>query len=1243
MQCAMKKLFVIIGFTILASACSNPFSSQKPVALKENPSPKNTNCTNVRFDESQVTIKQLRGMIHCLNQSSELKEIEDWSLTVSDDEFSPLIRFFNETLTQDPELIYALKETYLEYSKNGELNKIIDQLLKNLQTSEKRTTFISLIQNHSKWLNQFFSDQKHKINLEKLSLLTEVKSFRRILDEQYLSKNHRNILTAVAQYHSQKDAISFQEMFRFFSKTNLSEKKESAEKLAGFLNWLIEDNKITILSKAAESLIRHPINCFNEEVKINDSIDVLLTRLSSIKPEEVNSFIQKKITSYILLGNGYCKIPAEVTKAAKIILEATNQDTLPEFFSFIQPVLKDKVFIELLASSPFRELTEKINQSNNKHLFQDLISITNWLKNNPIIENNSAELLDSLLNEFNDTEISDAISLIPDEASFYRSLQKAYLSLPEPKHVSKKTTTQNWLAPFTKDSFKDVIEFISRMNSDKKIIPILDRVIEIFKTLIESGKNGFKKIIHINPKHSKSTNSQLWELPYWKPSNTYIQSKCHEIELDYPFFAPSPSSLSSDYLNKIENLGTCFNTNQSFVELKDLVKYLANKENKFNEFNRFQAEALGFSFSLNKTQALNSIENVLQLKPNDLKKLKLATNSTSNLLLKSKKHLKSSTEIRKLISSHLSKQETYKALLTQMERDVFLTSDKSKNLKIKLYQLTIENLPSLFKEFCESIDTRSSECDIESDQVTLYKSSPEKLAIKIVEEYMYSSTSWLHPNEFSNWKFQKNADNDVSNFNFHLNPLLEQFNSNKKSFDSIFGFIKRNNNSKNPLLSFLSEKSSQYQVIPYIFKKANYPKSNQEYHQRIRLRIVSDLDRLELLAINSDFQAFGMVQNFGMSFITEIARSWGDESISDRPSLGTSETISEARFSILQQFSRFNSSILQRVGSCDPRGRGRLGNAINEFLCRGEVGDIRARMFNLKYMLSILDDENELKLLRDLFYSIYENNNQNQFGVYSNGVKNQNHSNVDLLEMIPKIAHLGLLHQASLSLSKDQSKTASSLIEILKSVMIQNKEKDISTFISSEEGKNFIKKTLLLGLELNPTESGNLSSIINNVEKVENMEWLMFIINVTKKYPDLILDYSPTLHFLLNGSQMNDLSPEMIKLVSDISKDLNHQKLIDETSILLLDLSKSQNELISVLDFDFSNLVSKDWLKDLSAPQHQKFRTQISNFIQGERFDLFCDVFSDATLMNKTYNFLESSHQNSDVLELLQDCRRFLH
>jgi hypothetical protein len=124
---------------------------------------------------------------------------------------------------------------------------------------------------------------------------------------------------------------------------------------------------------------------------------------------------------------------------------------------------------------------------------------------------------------------------------------------------------------------------------------------------------------------------------------------------------------------------------------------------------------------------------------------------------------------------------------------------------------------------------------------------------------------------------------------------------------------------------------------------------------------------------------------------------------------------------------------------------------------------------------------------------------------------------------------------------------------------------------------------------------------------------------------------------------MNDLSPEMIKLVSDISKDLNHQKLIDETSILLLDLSKSQNELISVLDFDFSNLVSKDWLKDLSAPQHQKFRTQISNFIQGERFDLFCDVFSDATLMNKTYNFLESSHQNSDVLELLQDCRRFLH
>jgi hypothetical protein len=99
----------------------------------------------------------------------------------------------------------------------------------------------------------------------------------------------------------------------------------------------------------------------------------------------------------------------------------------------------------------------------------------------------------------------------------------------------------------------------------------------------------------------------------------------------------------------------------------------------------------------------------------------------------------------------------------------------------------------------------------------------------------------------------------------------------------------------------LKEKAQVFYVIPYIFQTSKYPEVAHEFHQLIRLRIVSDLDKLELLAINADFKPFGVMKNFGMNFITEIATSWGDVPYSERPKKTTSETLSTARASILHQ------------------------------------------------------------------------------------------------------------------------------------------------------------------------------------------------------------------------------------------------------------------------------------------------------------------------------------------------------
>jgi hypothetical protein len=160
----MRPLFFILGFSILTSACSNPFSSQKSSILKENPKPQNTSCDEVRLDISALTAKQVRSVVHCLNQAKELKEIEQWIEDVSDQELEPLLIQFNSILKNEPQFLYALKEIYLDERNSGEFQNLITKLFSNLNTPKKRSDFVQLLKNHSNWIRDFLIGPNFKIN-----------------------------------------------------------------------------------------------------------------------------------------------------------------------------------------------------------------------------------------------------------------------------------------------------------------------------------------------------------------------------------------------------------------------------------------------------------------------------------------------------------------------------------------------------------------------------------------------------------------------------------------------------------------------------------------------------------------------------------------------------------------------------------------------------------------------------------------------------------------------------------------------------------------------------------------------------------------------------------------------------------------------------------------------------------------------------------------------------------------------
>ena len=1249
MRRIMKSLFILVIFSILATSCSNPFSSQKRSVLQDNITPKNMNCSDVRFDQSEINAKQVRGVIHCLNQNKDLKELENWINEASDSELEPLISKSNSILKNESEFLYGLKEIYLDEKNNGELQNLLNQLFAKLNTSDKRDDLVNLIKDHSNWISNYIENSNYKINFQHLSLLPEVKSFNRGIIEQYQTLNYKNIIESIYRYHQQTDAVSFQKIFSLISNVSveITSNENSVEKISGFLNWIMSENRVKKISVAAKSLTQIPISCFGGDRTLNNPLKTVLDELSSINPKDSKDFFQKKIPELILLSKGYCSLPAEVTDAVKVLQSASEEETFSTFFELIQPLLKDETFSKLLTSSAFETLTQDLNQFNNTHLIQDTITLANWLKNNPITGAETSSLLDSIFSEFKPNELIFLIGVVPEETSFYKSLQKIIQELPAFKSSTKINSNNNWITIFTKKSFSPVIELISRMNDQNKITPIVDRVIEMFKNLLERGKNSYQRSESKLPAHSKNGNSQNWELSFWKNTQVSVSSPCADMPIDFNFFMIAGDQTPKHYLENLEKISACYGTNQSFLSIKDLATYLIKSDSgseKLNRFSSIQSGIINYIFNINSEVALKSIDQVLRLSSSDQTQISRAIESSSTLVSKSLNELHTAKETRKLIAKYLENKETYLAILKQKEfSSNHLPEASANHLKEQLIELTLKNLPALMKQFCNSLDINLSDCDIEPDQVIAFKKSPNELAENIVNEYFASAGTWLNPLKFSHWKRNENAPADVGTLEFHLNPMFKQIQGNPKSMSSIFSFIKRNQKSDYSLLTFLTEKSKNFTLIPYIYQNPDFPNTNQEFNHLIRLRIMNDLDRLETLATNADFKPFGVMKNFAMAFITEIGTSWGDVDLSQRPKLGTSETFNTARNNIYHEYAKFNLSIIQKLGACDQRGRGSIGRFIHRFACGGELGDIRARLFNLGYMLSILDDDREMKLLRDLFYSIYENETNSQVGIYINGTKAYQYTDIDLLEIIPKITRLGLLHQAGVAIASGNSISTSSILKVIDQTVMENKDQQLANFLVSKNGELFFKDLLSLAMNFNSKEDSNIAKLLSGISNIKNQQWLLFSLKQLEKFPNLISTYSPSIHSMLMESEFSDLSPEMIDLLSKLSTDLDNSNLSVEVASLLKSVSGSQEDIKSVFSTKLSQDLTTDWIKLLAEVDHQSNRNQISTAIIGKSFDNFCDVFSDADLAQKTYKFLDNSNQNSGVLELLEECRRFLH
>ena len=550
-----------------------------------------------------------------------------------------------------------------------------------------------------------------------------------------------------------------------------------------------------------------------------------------------------------------------------------------------------------------------------------------------------------------------------------------------------------------------------------------------------------------------------------------------------------------------------------------------------------------------------------------------------------------------------------------------------------------------------------------------------------------SGQSWGDPDQFKTWDHVAGltTPTQVSQFEYHFNPTLHIVRGSPEAPQAVLSALKRTIHDGMSISSFIKDRAVRLNLIPYYYQIPTYPAtSKREFSDRIHLRLVSDLDRLELIAINADFKPFDIVPNIGMGMLKSIALSWGDIDPSDRPStlsalLGSKsvKTLKETKESMDSEMTAFDQGFIQKMGECKV-----LGKVLPAF-CSSAIGDMSARIFNLRSLITLLDIELPIKdggyggleFLRDVFYGLYEGNLSSQRDVFANGVdvgadclKNPltfqapvQKCKSDLLTLVPRLTHLGVLHAASLSVLNQQDNPMDPIASIVNRISADDSlAAPLTKSVSDDSGIQFLEDAVDYGFQAPSNTATNLSLLVQVISVSSNLNWVPLASSLIPKAPHFPAENRALLNALLS-IDTESFKPWVDHWLSTPTSGtdqflnvlLSHLDAPTRTDTiqLLVDMTPNSNTLATAIEavkkvpgFSAPNLKQdiQQWAIAMQSDSAASTRTRLGNWVTTPAFDQFCGVFSDSVLMGKTYNFLEAINQNSDSTLFVDYCKDFL-
>ncbi len=1325
-KCRFASLKYSLFGLIFLTACSNPLSNDHSNQLP-NFHTKNINCDDLNFSEAKVTANQTRSLIHCLNSQKELDALENLSDSLTDQELNPLVDLLNTISEEQPQFLYSMKTAYLTSVKDGTFDQLENTLLKLISEPKLNSAIVNVLRKNAKPFTEILLNPKWKSNFSGLYALLNAKSFQRLGQEYFIQDPFIQLFTTIRDYRKSSDSISLTGLYDMLSKSKMTQEWENLlardtethlQNLAHFYEWFFEADHYEAFSVGVHEIQSEPIECFNGNQSIPNPLASVIKNLSSMNPTEAAHYLTHDISNLYLVAQGYCRFPYGVSKLLNLVQEATQTVGYAETYTLFQPLFQDERFLQFLGSSASRTFVNEGQFLLNQHFFQDVFTLIEINRREPLSNDGApiAALLDSLFQTLESNEVRTLYEfskpLLSRDEEFGFRLVKLTAQItsgfsPVKLNLSNSLRSQlqaSLINIIQKPSISETLDLAAKLMRTDKLRGLLDQTIEYLNDLINRGAFS-EKLTKFTPPDIVKAKVSSYLLPRVFDGAFQRDIDCFQIQLDWSFFQTN-SSADKPYLMQIDQILNCLNPNQTFKSAKELILYSSSKS-EFGYFLNLQKSAIDTIFELDKNLSLRTLEDVLSVSSKDSFTIRKLLETSSELMSPLRESFLSKGNLRQLMGSIVEDPSTYESFAELSESTPSRSQTSAPTLDLKHLKKinaivtketklkdapVVDAINAMFKEYCPSLNELNPDCDIDSSQLALYRVSAQTLFNSIVDDYLNNSSSWLHPGSFTEWTHSNELPTQVSNLNYHLNPALHLFRDSPQAATAIFGAVKRIAQDKMSIGAFLRDRATRLTLIPYVFQVPNYPsEANKEYTNRVRIRIVSDIDRLELIANNADFKAFGLVNNIGMGFIREIALAWGDVPLESRPvslsqfeNIATSKTQKEVRDSIERQMSKFDSNALQALGACDPRGRGLFGRILANSACNSEVFDISARIFNLRFLISLLTDELPVKdggfggmeFLRDLFYGLYEKNSDQQRDQFANGVSLRDacldnplrfsstpvQCKKDLLTLIPRVTHLGLLHQAGLAILNHQDHPVDQISSLIERVAANPALTDSTVkLLSSANGIQLINDAVDFGFQAPNGIGISLGQFTQLLSTSADLNWVQLLLDIAAGNPHFIRDnqlllntlftkntedFKPWLDFFLSHPN----SPN-VRMIQNISTRVNKEVRTDfvqwinefspHSNQTANALSKLKN--LPALSQPQLNRDGHDWFITLASEQGRSTRVSLKNWIQSKQFDEFCAVFSDATFVSKTYNFLEAINQNPDSKIFLRSCEDFLN